>query len=469
MPTYSGPITITTGGTYSGAWETNDGSPAIIINTTQPVTITNSYARSSGRIFHVVGHADLTVTYSHFYGLNPGGTGQWTDWLLWMDDFKQLTFENNYIESKGGIFLNHWDGTNSAHPVRIRFNKVLNLDGRTTDGAGGYSGSVKTHFVSMSVTDCAGCEIAWNEIHNDPGVSAVEDNISIWSASGTADSPIWVHDNFVYGGWPYPLNVTNYSGGGIMLGDGGGNYQLAENNIVVGTTNYGMAISGGQNMTIRNNRIIGAGTTHDGTPIVIGGNGLYIWNQAPTKPFGNADAHDNVVGWWDAVANARIDMWLPDDTGTHLNNTSPHGGQITVADEDAEYARWQAKVANSLYVIGPDGVAPPDPPPVVPQDITFTPPTVEEGPAGFGPLFDRYRLSRGISVLKEGTSYRQVRTPTQDECEAATVVYLGGHVYPISEDEATALVAAGYGAFVSFVGVHSNEYDTAVYNYDFYG
>lgn len=79
----------------------------------------------------------------------------------------------------------------------------------------------------------------------------------------------------------------------------------------------------------------------------------------------------------------------------------------------------------------------------------FTPPTVEEGPAGPGPLFNRYRISRGITVLKEAGVYRQVRYPSQAECAAADVAYIGGHTYEITSAEASALTAAGYGSYIT--------------------
>ena len=74
----------------------------------------------------------------------------------------------------------------------------------------------------------------------------------------------------------------------------------------------------------------------------------------------------------------------------------------------------------------------------------FITPSVEEAPAGTDRLFFRYRISRGISVLKYGTSYIQKRWPTQNEVDDADVAYIGGHEYDISLEEADSLVAAGY-------------------------
>ena len=52
------------------------------------------------------------------------------------------------------------------------------------------------------VRHLAGVEIAWNEVINEPGNSAVEDNISIYLSSGTPQSPIRIHDNFIRGAFP---------------------------------------------------------------------------------------------------------------------------------------------------------------------------------------------------------------------------------------------------------------------------
>lgn len=74
----------------------------------------------------------------------------------------------------------------------------------------------------------------------------------------------------------------------------------------------------------------------------------------------------------------------------------------------------------------------------------FIPPTVDEGPAGFG-FFYRYKLSRGISVLKLSGSYVRKRVPSTDEIDASTEYYAGGHIYEVSEATKASLLAAGIG------------------------
>ena len=74
----------------------------------------------------------------------------------------------------------------------------------------------------------------------------------------------------------------------------------------------------------------------------------------------------------------------------------------------------------------------------------FFPPTIEEGPAGFG-MFYRYQLTRGISVLKIGNAYYKIRVPSTDQIESASEYYAGGHEYEITSAQKTALLGAGIG------------------------
>lgn len=74
----------------------------------------------------------------------------------------------------------------------------------------------------------------------------------------------------------------------------------------------------------------------------------------------------------------------------------------------------------------------------------FTTPTVSEGPAGDGPLFGRFRLVRGITVLKIDGEYYEVRYPSSEEVQEAEVAYIGGYSYEVSAGEKAALEAAGY-------------------------
>lgn len=79
----------------------------------------------------------------------------------------------------------------------------------------------------------------------------------------------------------------------------------------------------------------------------------------------------------------------------------------------------------------------------------FTPPTISEHPLVRHPLIRRTHLDVGVTILKENGFYRQVRYPNAAECEAADAYYQGGRTYPITEQEADDLTAAGYGAYLT--------------------
>lgn len=81
----------------------------------------------------------------------------------------------------------------------------------------------------------------------------------------------------------------------------------------------------------------------------------------------------------------------------------------------------------------------------------FKPPTVDEGPAGFGRLFWRYKIARANTILVYGTAVVSERTPGVDETQAADYCYLGGHEYYLSNAEYTILVNAGYSAYITTV------------------
>ena len=75
---------------------------------------------------------------------------------------------------------------------------------------------------------------------------------------------------------------------------------------------------------------------------------------------------------------------------------------------------------------------------------TFFPPTVDEGPAGFG-LFYRYKHKRGISVLKINGIYYKLRVPSTDQVDSSTEYYAGGHEHNVTNAQKTALINAGIG------------------------
>lgn len=74
-----------------------------------------------------------------------------------------------------------------------------------------------------------------------------------------------------------------------------------------------------------------------------------------------------------------------------------------------------------------------------------------EGPAGFGRLFWRYKIARGNTLLVFGTAVVETRTASVQETLDADYCYLGGHEYILSDAEYQILVNAGYGSYITTI------------------
>jgi hypothetical protein len=85
-PVYGGPLVITRGGTYTGAWQsTNPNTPAVTIATSQPVVIDNSYIKGPGRLITENAFStniNLSVTDTYFEGTNPILRARTRTWLV---------------------------------------------------------------------------------------------------------------------------------------------------------------------------------------------------------------------------------------------------------------------------------------------------------------------------------------------------------------------------------------------------
>ena len=358
---WSGPISITHGGTYSGRWQSLDpNTPAVTVATSDPVTIENAAIQSkSDLIATIVDHAHLTVRNTSGSALNPDVRGRAPGRFINAYGIDNIDLENDTLLGTAGIYLGLYEGDGSAaDTVTVLRNAAFNIDGRHSDGQGSFllgpDDNDLVQFLQLDkVRHVPGIEIAWNQVINQPGQSRVEDNISIYKSSGTSQSPIRIHDNYIQGAYPAVPATQEYSGGGIMLSDGTGpgfaddpGYVQAYDNQVVDTVNYGIAISSGHDDSFFNNRIISAGRLPDGTIISAQNTGAYVWNAAHDAFFSNNRAYDNLIGWLQPDGQGELvrnDDWLPDASGPHPNSAYPD--PITLLTEQAEYGLWTQKLS----------------------------------------------------------------------------------------------------------------------------
>lgn len=377
---YRPPVVITKGGTYTGAWQSlNPDVAAIRIRTSEPVTIQDCWLRGRGALIKGSGDIKVTVRNCRGYGLNPNVAGRVPGRFLGLEGFDNVVVENNYMEGTSGISVRDYEGNGMAEQtVKIRRNRAKNIDGRRSNGSGGFSqtGFAHVQFVRLSkARHMQSVEIAWNEVVNEPGKSRVEENINMYLSSGTAASPVRIHNNFIRGAYPTDPTSTRYSGGGILLGDGASSdaggaaaFVHAFGNQIVSTTGHGIGIAAGHDNKFFNNRMIASGRLADGSWIGGQNVGAYIWDVYDragynSRKFYNNYAYDNVIGWMRMKKDGsrelkRNDWWFPDcarwlDGRTKCDGNRALPAPITRETEAAEFQRWQSKVGANNVRIGP--------------------------------------------------------------------------------------------------------------------
>lgn len=78
-------------------------------------------------------------------------------------------------------------------------------------------------------------------------------------------------------------------------------------------------------------------------------------------------------------------------------------------------------------------------------DYIFKTPTESEGPLAKNYPFTRFKLTRGISIVKSAGVYSQVKTPYAGDIASYTEFYLGGGTHTVTSAVRTALIAGGVG------------------------
>ncbi len=381
---YSGPIVIRKGGVYKGNWQSLDpNKPAVTISTSQPVTIENSNIQSKGiLIYSAFVKARVTVRNTRGVALNPGkplARYTYPGRFLHLEEFSSAVVDNNEMIGTSGMYFRSYQGKASKNEtIRIRKNRVLNIDGRYSTGPDTFSADKArlVQFVQFNdVRGLAGVEIAWNEIINQPGKSRPEEVISMYVSSGTADSPILIHDNYIQGAYAARPTTDPYPGGGLNLGDGSrskldeaAGYISAYHNVIVGTSNQGIAVGAGHDIQVYENRILSSGYLPDGRPIKAQNVGIYVWDSAGDRKHGtffNISVWGNLVGWSTPLKgrDATNPWWFPDcpeawpqKNGSVLKGCTDNKavpGRVTQTMEAQEYTLWKARVAARRIKVGP--------------------------------------------------------------------------------------------------------------------
>lgn len=363
--TYADPIVITKGGTYTGNYRSNaSGQPAVLVNTTEPVVLDGCNLAGAGNLIQAGEGVDLTVRNCRGQGLAPSVDNQAPGRFIDSYRAQRLVVEHNELVQTSGIVVNRWSGSGApGQTLTVRYNRVRNIDGRWRNG-----GSTRSSFLILNtVQHLAGVDVAYNEVINAPNQSLVEDNINLYNSSGTAGSPVHVHDNFVRGAYPFPANSGQFTGTGLTSdGDGASlddaaGYIEADHNQFVSTCNAAMNIAAGHDIYYHDNRLVTSGMLADGTRLsaTYAATAVFNYYQQLSSVFFNNRSENNVIGYvrWGANDGATDRQDLSPGNCATCGGTVHLPNPITLATENNEATLWAQKLQQNGVVVGPLGAA----------------------------------------------------------------------------------------------------------------
>lgn len=184
----------------------NQGGNNLVLNSCSNITIRNCYFGSS-------------------WGLGVA-----------ISNSTNITIENCFFaNNKSGVYV---DG--ASQDIVVQDCQAINQHGPFPRG----------QFVQFNgtTTSASGqCAVRRNAVEEFLGESHAEDIINMFNSSGRSGAPIDISDNLLRGGGP------SMSGGGILLGESSGDWNLANNNKLYQVGNYIVAVGGGSNNTMTNN------------------------------------------------------------------------------------------------------------------------------------------------------------------------------------------------------------------------
>ncbi|RZK24659.1 MAG: hypothetical protein EOO56_00525 [Hymenobacter sp.] len=355
-------LVITKGGTYAGTYRSlASGTACVRVATTEPVVLDGCLFSGPGNLVEAGEGANLTVRNCRGLGLTPTVDKQAPGRFLDVYRPSHLVVEHNEFTQTSGIVVNRWHNAGPAGPtLLVRYNRARNLDGRWRGGAG----STHCSFLILNtVQHLAGVDIAYNEVLNEPDKSLVEDNINLYNSSGTAKSPLHVHDNFVRGAYPFPATAATFTGTGLTS-DGDAKtleevagFIEADHNQFISTANAAMNVAAGHDIYYHDNRAVTSGLLPGGQRLNAGHAGLGVFNyyHQPTSVFFNNRVVNNTVGYvsWGHQAPAPNRQDLSDGACAPCTGTVHLPGPITLATEAREWQSWQQKLRQKGLSIGP--------------------------------------------------------------------------------------------------------------------
>lgn len=187
------------------------------------------------------------------------------------------------VNITGCFFDNVAFGVNvlGGSTINVSNNQFLNINGNNAKNIYG-------HAVQFNQVNGSGNRVNGNRIENINGVAQnPHDILNIFNSNGVSGDNIQVNGNLIRGGQYASLGLGGAAG--IVLGDLGGSYQEAKNNILVNPGFCGMDAAGGTHILMDNNQIFSGQT-----PVSVAG--LFYANYSKL-PSSDVTFSNNQVAW----------------------------------------------------------------------------------------------------------------------------------------------------------------------------
>ena len=213
-----------------------------------------------------------------------------------LNNCTNVTVQYCYVtNAKSGVHVYQGSG------IKVNKNQFYNMNGPFPDGC----------FVQFAGVTGGGNQINNNKCQNDAYWGHPQDGISLYQSSGKLGDSIQVIGNWLRGG-----QVQFDSGGaaGVVLGDVGGSYQVARNNVVINSGYVGMQVVGGSNIKMDHNWIYSSSTPVSNT-------GINCGNYSGASSY-NINISYNQVRWYQS-SGKEWDLWLD-------NVTTPTGWSTNI-------------------------------------------------------------------------------------------------------------------------------------------
>jgi hypothetical protein len=347
VPAQTGPVTISTGGTYTlNVLSTSSSNDAVTISTTQPVTIQNSVIQHAGWGVVSGTGAQLTVKNSTLTAITSSPANQEQQHVIAYQPAKLTVQHNNFNFGHGVQVSTAGFNTYQTNPLDISYNNYVNVGKLSQPGV--YQGAI--HLDKVTAPDG---KILWNRVTNSYGSSWGEDEFGLANTQGTFGHPIEIGHCLINGVYPISGNGASYTGGAIDLGDIAGGYMNCHHCYVVGYTNNGiMQPTNAPGITIDNCVAVYDGIADDETTTV---SSTFGWGITVNNLY--------TTGTQSVVANCRVGhrRWNGgafEDANYQWENqgTQDGGGNATLtashANELAMIAEFEASVTAAGVTIG---------------------------------------------------------------------------------------------------------------------